>query len=107
MDRPDHHDREKHWTFLTNHARVLIHISRNPHARVRDIAARIGVTERTAQSIVNDLEEASYITRTRIGRRNHYTIHPDRPFRHPAEADHPIEGLIALLTEHDGHPSSA
>ena len=91
----------KRWTFLTNHARVLIHIARNPHTRVRDLAEHIGITEHAAQGIVNDLEEAAYISRTRVGRRNHYTIDPDRPFRHPAEADQRIEGLITLFSRHD------
>ncbi|MFC4906674.1 helix-turn-helix transcriptional regulator [Actinomadura gamaensis] len=89
----------KPWTFLTNHARVLVHIARNPHARVRDVAVDVGITERTAQSILNDLEKAAYLTRVRVGRRNHYTIHPDRPFRHPTEARQSIAGLIELLTD--------
>lgn len=87
------------WTFLTNHARVLVKIARNPRSRLRDIAGSIGITERAAQSIVNDLEEAGYITRTRVGRRNHYSIDPDRPFRHPADADFGIKGLLALFAE--------
>lgn len=91
----------KRWTFLTNHARVLIHIARSPRARVRDISATIGITERTTQGIVNDLEESGYIKRTRMGRRNRYTIDRNRPFRHPADADHRIEGLITLFTSHD------
>lgn len=91
------------WTFLTNHARTLIAIARNPHSRLRDIAAQIDVTERSAQAIVNDLQQAGYITRTRIGRRNHYSIDPTRPFRHPADADYRIEGLLTVFTNHD-HP---
>lgn len=71
------------WTFLTHHARVLIEIARNPSSRLRDIADRIGITERSAQSIVTDLEDGGYITRTRVGRRNQYTIDPSRPFRLP------------------------
>lgn len=89
------------WTFLTNHARTLIAIARNPHSRLRDIAAQIGVTERSAQAIVNDLQEAGYITRTRVGRRNHYSIDPSRPFRHPADADYRVEGLLTVFTHHD------
>jgi hypothetical protein len=91
------------WTFLTNHARALVLIARNPHSRLRDIAAQIGVTERSAQAIVNDLRQESYITRTRIGRRNHYSIDASRPFRHPADADYRIEGLLSLFTHHDHH----
>jgi predicted transcriptional regulator len=66
------------WTFLTNHARVLVEIARNPQTRLRDIAAGIGITERAAQAIVTDLEEAGYLTRTRVGRRNHYSVDPTR-----------------------------
>jgi hypothetical protein len=97
----------KPWTFMTNHARVLIHIARNPNTRVRDIADGIGITERAAQNIVNDLEHAAYITKTRQGRRNHYTIEPGRPFRHPADAALNVEGLLALFTAHDGEPTNA
>lgn len=92
---------DKPWTFLTNHARVLVVIARNPHSRLRDIADAIGITERAAQTIVNDLEEARYITRTKVGRRNHYSVDPTRPFRHPADADHQIEGLLTLFAHHD------
>jgi hypothetical protein len=92
---------DKPWTFLTNHARVLIVIARNPHTRLRDIADTIGITERAAQTIVNDLEEAGYIARTKVGRRNHYSVDPTRPFRHPADADHRVEGLLTLFTDHD------
>jgi DNA-binding Lrp family transcriptional regulator len=89
------------WTFLTNHARALIAIARNPHSRLRDIAAQIDVTERSAQAIVNDLEEAGYIARTRIGRRNHYSVDSTRPFRHRADADYRVEGLLDVFTHHD------
>lgn len=92
---------ERPWTFLTNHARVLVMIARNPESRLRDIADAIGITERAAQTIVNDLEEGGYITRTRIGRRNHYSVHPDRPFRHPADADHLVKGLLSVFTDDD------
>ncbi|GII82273.1 hypothetical protein Ssi03_02630 [Sphaerisporangium siamense] len=91
----------KSWTFLTNHARVLVEIARSPDARLRDIAAGIGITERAAQAIVTDLEEAGYLTRTRVGRRNHYSVDPSRPFRHPAEADHRVAGLLAMFASHD------
>jgi DNA-binding Lrp family transcriptional regulator len=79
----------------------LVEIARNPHSRLRDIAARIDVTERSAQAIVNDLQEAGYISRTRVGRRNHYSIDASRPFRHPADADYRVEGLLGLFTRHD------
>lgn len=89
------------WTFLTNHARVLIHIARNPSVRLRDIAAGIGITERATQHIVADLQHAGYITVTRMGRRNHYAVNPDRPFRHPADASRVtnVQALIDLFNE--------
>ncbi|SEG23248.1 MarR family protein [Thermomonospora echinospora] len=91
--------RGKSWTFLTNHARVLISIARRPTIRVRDVAQEIGITERAAQLIITDLEEAGYLTRTRVGRRNTYTVNAERPFRHPAEADHDVRDLLALFTD--------
>lgn len=87
----------KPWTFLTNHARVLICIARDPELRVRDVAQQTGITERAAQLIITDLEEAGYLARTRVGRRNTYTINGDRPFRHPAEADHDVRDLIEVF----------
>ena len=98
----DHRGQDgRSWTFLTNHARVLIYITRNPRARVRDMASAIGITERATQGIVKDLEEAGYAQRSRIGRRNRYTITPNRPFRHPAEGDQTIDGLLALFMNHE------
>lgn len=89
------------WTFLTNHARVLILIARDPGIRLRDVAAQCDITERTAQAIVADLEEAGYLTHTRHGRRNHYQVIPGTRFRHRAEADHEIAGLLALIADYD------
>jgi predicted MarR family transcription regulator len=89
------------WTFLTNHARVLICIARDRTRRIRDIAEEIGITERAAQLIIADLEEAHYLTRTRVGRRNTYSINPQRPFRHPAEGDHLVQELITVFVAHD------
>ncbi|MFJ3582007.1 helix-turn-helix transcriptional regulator [Streptomyces sp. NPDC090127] len=89
------------WTFLTNHARVLLAIARDPGVRLREVALRCGVTERTVQAIVADLEAAGYLTRTRAddGRRNRYAIESGAAFRHPAEADHEIAGLLELFAE--------
>ena len=93
------------WTFLTNHGHALVAIAQNPDARLRDIASAIGVTERTAQSIVEDLVEAGYLARLRRGNRNHYRLDPARPFRHPLERDHAVGGLIAILVpEGTGRP---
>jgi DNA-binding MarR family transcriptional regulator len=87
------------WTFLTNHARVLLELARDPHARLRDVAAAAHITERATQSIVADLEASGYLTRTRVGRRNRYTIEPTGEFRHPAEAGHAISGLLSVFSQ--------
>lgn len=86
---------------MTNHARVLIYIARHPTRRIRDIAEEIGITERAAQLIIADLEQAQYLSRTRVGRRNVYAINPKRPFRHPAEGDHLVQELISVFVGHD------
>ncbi len=67
------------WTFLTNHAHVLLCVARDPGARLRDVADVVGITERAAQRIVAELEEAGYLTRTRDARRNRYEVHPELP----------------------------
>ncbi len=85
------------WTFLTNHAHVLLCVSRDPGARLRDVAEVVGITERAAQRIVAELEEAGYLTRTRDGRRNRYEVHPDLPLRHPLERDHMVGEILDVL----------
>jgi hypothetical protein len=92
------------WTLLTGHGHVLVEIARNPAARIRDIAAAARITERTAQAIIGDLEAAGYITRTPAGRRTVYTIHPDRPFRHPAQAGLQVGPFLELLAAASGAP---
>jgi hypothetical protein len=87
----------RRWTFLTNHARVLLKLASDPDARLREVATAAHITERAAQGIVADLERAGYLTRQRVGRRNRYTIHPGGRFRHPAEADRDIGDLLALF----------
>ena len=87
------------WTFLTNHAHVLLAITRDPEARLRDVADLVGITERAAQRIVAELEEGGYLTRTRDGRRNRYELHPDVPLRHPLERDHDIGEVLAVLRD--------
>ncbi|MFG1694765.1 helix-turn-helix transcriptional regulator [Nonomuraea sp. NPDC049309] len=94
-------NRPSSWTFLTNHARVLVEIARNPRARVRDIAAGIGITERAVQGIVSDLQQAGYVTIDRVGRRNEYSLNLDARFRYPTEADLPVRLLIDMFTQHD------
>ena len=86
----------KEWTFLTNHAHVLISIHEDPSIRTRDIATRVGITERAVQRILGELEEAEVISRRRHGRRTRYEIDGDQPLRHPVESDHSIEELLRL-----------
>ena len=86
------------WTFLTNHAHVLLCVARDPDARLRDIATDVGITERAAQRIVADLVEAGYLEREREGRRNHYAVRPDVPLRHPLEQEHAIGEILEVLT---------
>jgi hypothetical protein len=85
------------WTFLSNHAHVLLCIAREPEIRLRDVAERVGITERAVQRIVADLEAGQYLGRVRSGRRNHYEVHPQRPLRHPIEAHREVGALLALV----------
>ena len=85
------------WTFLTNHSHVLLCIAEDPGIRGRDIADRVGITERSAQSIIADLVEAGYLTREKVGRRNQYEINPDQPLRHPVERNHSVVELLRLV----------
>ncbi len=85
------------WTLLTGHGHVLVEITRSPNARIRDISAVVGLTERTVQAIVADLEAAGYLTRTRTGRRVRYTIDRDSLFRHSAQQGHRVGPFLALL----------
>jgi hypothetical protein len=94
------------WTFLTNHAHVMVCLRRDPSARLRDVADAVGITERAAQRIVSELEAAGYLTRSRDGRRNNYTLHPELPLRHPLEGDHSLLELLDLLAV-GGAPASS
>ena len=85
------------WTFLTNHAHVLLCIARDPAIRLRDVAIEVQITERAAQRIVAELVEAGYVSRTREGRRNHYEVHGDIPLRHPLEQHHLVGELLELV----------
>ena len=87
------------WTFLSNHGHVLVCMAEDPGIRGRDIAARVGVTERAAQSIIADLVAEGYVTRTRVGRRNRYEIHSDLPLRHPVESGHSVGELLVSLAK--------
>ena len=77
------------WSFLTNHAHILLCIAHDPSIRLRDIAEAVGITERAGHRIVGELVEEGYVSRERRGRRNYYEVHPDRPLRHPTPR-HPL-----------------
>ena len=88
----------REWTFLSNHGHVLIHLSRFPDSRVRDISETVGITERSTQAILSDLEDAGYVTITRVGRRNSYKVNSGAKFRHPSEASKPISALLKIFS---------
>ncbi|HTA02149.1 MAG TPA: MarR family winged helix-turn-helix transcriptional regulator [Streptosporangiaceae bacterium] len=91
------------WSFLTNHARVMLCISSDPGIRLRDIAARLGITERSAYGIVTDLAVAGYITKMKDGRRNQYEIQAHLPLPEPTSRERTVGEVLALLAgvQHD------
>jgi|SRR5215470_9330671 len=95
------------WTFLTNHAHVLLCVWEDSEARVRDIATRVGITERAVQRILQELESEQYLHRERVGRRNRYRIRADRPFRHPVEDHRPVSLLLNLIVRRKATPPAA
>jgi hypothetical protein len=95
MGDPD--ERGGAWTLLTGHGHVLVEIARNPRARIRDVSGVVGLTERSVQAIVADLEAAGYLTRDRDGRRNIYTVNTESVFRHPAQEGLRVGPLLEFL----------
>ena len=87
------------WTFLTNHANVLLCIARNPDIRMREIADEVGITERAAQRIVGDLVDEGYVARKRVGRRNEYEINTQAKLRHPLSREHAIGEVLTVLRD--------
>jgi predicted transcriptional regulator len=87
------------WRFLTSHARVLVAIAHDPGMRLRDISARVGITERAAHRIVTELDAAGYITRTRSGRRNTYTIQTELPLPDAIDPGQSVGDLLAVLVK--------
>ncbi|HEY3673019.1 MAG TPA: helix-turn-helix domain-containing protein [Acidimicrobiia bacterium] len=85
------------WHFLTNHARALLCIARDPGVRLREIAATLEITERTAFGVVADLTEAGYVIKERDGRRNRYEIQHHLPLPEPASEERTIGELLELL----------
>ena len=94
------------WTLLSNHAHVLVCLATDPHMRLRDVAEKVGITERAVQRIILDLEQAEMLSREREGRRNQYRIHEAQPLRHPLEQHHTVgellEAVSASKVEPDG-----
>lgn len=83
------------WTFLTNHSHVLVCLLVDAEMRIRDVADAVGITERAAIRIVNDLEKAGLLVRHKEGRRNHYELHAELPLRHPIESRCSVATLLA------------
>jgi predicted transcriptional regulator len=92
------------WSFLTSHARVLLCIAHDPGLRLRDIAAGLGITERSAYGIVTDLAEAGYIVKHKDGRRNRYQIQAHLPLREPTSRERTVGDILALLAGADAAP---
>ena len=91
---------ERHrWTFLSNHAHVLILLHRDPDLVLREVALHVGITERAVQRIIHDLEEEGFIEREKVGRRNRYRVRENRPLRHPIESHRSIGELLELMSE--------
>ena len=88
----------KTWTFLTNHAQVLLRLAEVPDVRLRDVAEHVGITERATQRILADLVEAGYVKVERVGRRNRYTVDREHAMRHSAQLGHEIGALLEALT---------
>jgi predicted ArsR family transcriptional regulator len=88
----------KAWTFLTNHAQVLLCLAENPDIRLRDVAERVGITERATQRILAELVEGGYVKTTRVGRRNSYSVDRDHAMRHTAQFGFEIGTLLEALS---------
>lgn len=90
-------ENDRPWTFLSNYAHVLVCLAEEPTARMRDVADRVGITERAAIRIVKHLEEADVLSKQREGRRNRYLINMDKPLRHPLESHDTVRSLLTML----------
>ena len=87
----------RHWTFLTNHAQVLLCLAQDPEIRVRDVADRVGITERAAQRILGELVDAGYVETEKVGRRNRYSVDRGHAMRHSAQTGYEIGALLDAL----------
>jgi DNA-binding Lrp family transcriptional regulator len=100
-------DRSKTWTFLTNHAQVLLCLADDPAIRLRDVAERVGITERATQRILAELVDAGYVKTTRVGRRNRYTVDREHAMRHSAQLGYEIGTLLAALGPSHAPPATS
>jgi len=91
--------RPETWTFLSNHGHVLLCLAMQPGIRVRDVADRVGITERAVLRILAELEAGGYVERQRAGRRTIYRVDLDRPMRHPVESTRPVRDLLEALAD--------
>lgn len=89
------------WTFFSNHAHVLVCLFADDDQRLRQIADKVGITERAVQRILTELDEAGYVKRLRVGRRNRYRLQLDQPLRHPLEAHRTIGDVIGVVCADD------
>jgi len=87
----------REWAFISSHGVVLVHVARTPEATVRELAERVGLTERQAHRVLNDLVEAGYLVRERVGRRNTYRVNESQPMRHPTLRHHQVGELLDAL----------
>ena len=93
------------WTFITNHGLVLGYIARNPRSTARVISQAVGITERTTHKIIAELEEAGYISRKKVGRKNQYYINTNLPLRHPGYRELVVGDLLQLLAREKVDPA--
>lgn len=91
-------ERPRTWTFLTNHAHVLLCLAQGESLTARELSQLIGITERAVQAIVADLIADGYLDKSKEGRRNRYTVNPSGRLRHPLESAHTVGELIEALT---------
>ena len=89
--------KKRGWTFLTNHGRVFSYIAKHPQNTTQETAQRIGLSIRSVQQIITDLEKSGYVSRYKEGRCNRYIIHPEIPMRHRLERDHAIGYILVAL----------
>lgn len=103
--RRAYHGRVAHWTFLTNHAHVLLCVARESDTRLRSIAECVGITERATHRIISDLVEAGYLTKHRLGRQSYYEVHPELPLRSPLEGSFQLGDLLRPLLARPSAPA--